>query len=239
MRALRFANPLCCALDRAGREESFALARRIAREVGALKLGLEFFTANGPAAVEEMAGLGVPIFLDLKFHDIPHTVAGAVAAACRLPVTLLTLHAAGGRAMLEAAVRARDAATGSRPRLLAVTVLTSLDDSDLRLLGTDRTVGEQVLALAEMALACGIDGLVCSPHELSELRRRFGDEPLLVVPGIRPRAAGDDQKRILDPRTALELGADLLVIGRPIVAAADPAAAARAIRASLEGAILR
>lgn len=236
MPSRRFANPICCAIDRADRDSAVALARSLAVEVGVLKLGLEFFVANGPEGVRALAEAGPPLFLDLKLHDIPNTVVGAVAAACRLPVSLLTLHATGGRAMLEAAVRARDASPGARPLLLAVTVLTSLDDADLATLGVTRPMPDQVMALAELALSSGLDGLVCSPHELAELRRRFGDAPLLVVPGIRPAAAADDQKRTLDPRSALQLGADLLVIGRPITAAADPVSATRAILQSATGA---
>lgn len=229
-------HPICCAIDRPDLTGALALVRALKDSVGMIKLGLEFFIANGPAGVAAVAAEGVPLFLDLKLHDIPNTVAGAVAAAARLPVGLLTLHAAGGRAMLEAAVQARNA-SGSQLRLLGVTVLTSLDAMDLEALGVARSPADQVLALAEMALSAGLDGLVCSPHEVAALRRRFGSDPLLVVPGIRPAGTADDQKRTLDPRRARELGADLLVIGRPITAAADPRAAARAICESLgEGA---
>ncbi len=227
-------NPICCAIDRPDLAGAVDLVRALADSVGWVKLGLEFFTANGPAGVGSVAATGVPLFLDLKLHDIPNTVEGAVRAVARLPVDLLTLHASGGRAMLQAAVRARDAA-GRRLRLLGVTVLTSLDARDLEELGIARTPADQVLALAEIALEAGVDGLVCSPHEVAALRRRFGSSPLLVVPGIRPAGTADDQKRTLDPRRARELGADLLVIGRPITAAADPRAAARAILASLGG----
>lgn len=227
-------NPICCAIDRPDLAGAVDLVRALADSVGWVKLGLEFFTANGPAGVGSVAATGVPLFLDLKLHDIPNTVEGAVRAVARLPVDLLTLHASGGRAMLQAAVRARDAA-GRRLRLLGVTVLTSLDARDLEELGIARTPADQVLALAEIALEAGVDGLVCSPHEVAALRRRFGSSPLLVVPGIRPAGTADDQKRTLGPRRARELGADLLVIGRPITAAADPRAAARAILASLGG----
>jgi orotidine-5'-phosphate decarboxylase len=234
MPSARPTNPICCAIDRPDLAGALDLVRALADSVGWVKLGLEFFTANGPAGVAAVAATGVPLFLDLKLHDIPNTVAGAVRAVTRLPVDLLTLHASGGRAMLEAAVRARDAA-GRRLRLLGVTVLTSLDARDLEELGIARTPADQVLALAEIALEAGVDGLVCSPREVAALRRRFGSSPLLVVPGIRPGGGDDDQKRTLDPRCARELGADLLVIGRPITAAADPRAAAGAILASLGG----
>lgn len=236
MPPLRFRNPLCCALDRPDLDGALELARALAGEVGVLKLGLEFFAANGPEGVAAVASTGAPVFLDLKFHDIPNTVAGAVAAACRLPVRMLTLHVSGGRAMLEAAVRARDSSAARRPLLLGVTVLTSLDESDLHLLGIGRGTTAQVTALAELALDAGLDGLVCSPAEVAVLRRRFGREPLLVVPGIRPAPGADDQKRTMDPRAAVELGADLLVVGRPLTAAPDPVAAARDILRAVTGA---
>jgi orotidine-5'-phosphate decarboxylase len=236
MPPFRPSNPICCAIDRPDLTGALALVETLKDDVGIIKLGLEFFIANGAFGVTAVAAIGVPLFLDLKLHDIPKTVEGSVAAVARLPVDLLTLHASGGRAMLEAAVRARNAA-GGRLRLLGVTVLTSLDASDLEALGIARSPADQVLALAEMALSAGLDGLVCSPHEVAALRRRFGFKPLLVVPGIRPERVADDQKRTLDPRRARELGADLLVIGRPITAAAEPRAAARAICESLgEGA---
>lgn len=218
-----------CAIDRADQAAALALARAIAPEVQGLKLGLEFFVANGPQGVAAIQELGLPIFLDLKLHDIPNTVAAAVRSAAGLGVRYLTVHASGGRAMLEAAATAA-AAVPAAPRLLAVTVLTSLDDDDLRAQGVARDSGEQVAALAELARDAGIDGLVCSPKEVARLRQRLGAAAHLVVPGIRPAdAAADDQKRTLSPADAQTAGADVLVIGRPIAAAADPAAAARAI----------
>lgn len=225
-------NPIFCALDRPDLDGALALARAVAPYVGGLKLGLEFVTAQGPAGIAAVQELGLPIFLDLKFHDIPNTVAGAVREAARLGVAMLTLHAAGGRAMLEAAVEAASAAT-VKPWLLGVTVLTSLDAHDLAELGARETPGEQALRLGRLALAAGLDGLVCSPHEIGVLREAFGRAPKLVVPGLRPRASGDDQKRTMTPAEALAMGADILVVGRPITGAASPAEAAMAIVASL------
>ncbi len=211
-----------------------ALAHDLAGVVGALKLGLEFFTAQGPAGVRRVAECGLPLFLDLKLHDIPNTVAGAVRAALELPVAMLTLHAQGGAAMLEAAADARAAAGRTEVRLLAVTLLTSLDEADLARMGAPGRVEERVARLAELALNCGMDGLVCSPGEVGMLRARFGPDPLLVVPGIRPKPQADDQKRTAAPAQVLAAGADLLVVGRPITRAPDPRAAAKALLASLD-----
>ncbi|MFO1073378.1 MAG: orotidine-5'-phosphate decarboxylase [Geminicoccaceae bacterium] len=225
-------NPIFCAIDLADRDAALALARTVAPHVGGLKLGLEFVTAHGPAGIAAIQALGLPIFLDLKFHDIPNTVAGAVRSACGLGVAMLTLHASGGRAMLEAAVEAA-AAAPRRPWLLAVTVLTSLDQADLADLGIAERAADHARRLGELALAAGMDGLVCSPHEIAPLRAAFGPTPKLVVPGIRPATAGDDQKRTMGPAEALALGADALVIGRPITQAPAPAAAAATIVAGL------
>ncbi|MEK0083306.1 orotidine-5'-phosphate decarboxylase [Benzoatithermus flavus] len=225
-------NPIFCAVDRPDLEGALSLARTVAPHVGGIKLGLEFFTAQGPRGVEAMQSLGLPIFLDLKFHDIPNTAAGAVREAARLGVAMLTLHAAGGRAMLEAAVEAAGAVR-ARPQLLAVTVLTSLDAHDLAATGIAAPPAEQAVRLGRLALAAGLDGLVCSPQEIEPLRAAFGGAPKLVVPGIRPAGAGDDQKRTLGPARALALGADALVIGRPITGASSPAEAAAAIAREL------
>lgn len=225
-------NPVFCALDRPDLAGALALAKAVAPHVGGLKLGLELFTAQGPAGVAAVRALGLPVFLDLKLHDIPQTVAGAVRAAAGLGVAMLTLHAAGGPAMLRAAVEAAAGET-ARPWLLGVTVLTSLDAADLAATGVTAAPAEQALRLGELALAAGLDGLVCSPQEIATLRRAFGPRPRLVVPGIRPAAAGDDQKRTMGPREALALGADILVIGRPITRAEAPGEAAAAIAAGL------
>jgi orotidine-5'-phosphate decarboxylase len=219
-------NPIFCAVDRPDLEGALALARAVAPHVGGVKLGLEFFAAQGPRGVEAVAALGLPVFLDLKLHDIPNTVAGAVRGVARLGVAMLTLHASGGRAMLEAAVAAA-AAAPRRPWLLGVTVLTSLDAADLAATGVAAAADEQALRLARLAVSAGLDGLVCSPLEIAGLREALGPAPRIVVPGIRPAAAGgDDQKRTMAPTEALALGADILVVGRPITGARAPAAAA-------------
>ena len=212
-------NPIFCALDRPDLEGALALARALAPHVGGIKLGLEFFSAQGPQGVAAVAALGLPIFLDLKLHDIPNTVAGAVREVGRLGVAMLTVHAAGGRAMLEAAAAA---APSGDPPSLAVTVLTSLDEADLASIGVAAAPAAQAVLLGRLALAAGITGLVCSPKEIAPLRAGLGPTPRLVVPGLRPAAGGDDQKRTMGPAEALALGADVLVIGRPITQAAAP-----------------
>jgi orotidine-5'-phosphate decarboxylase len=204
------------------------LAAQLAGTGVGLKFGLEFFVAHGAAGVARARPQGAPLFLDLKLHDIPATVAGAVASAIeKLEPDFLTLHASGGPAMLEAAV---SEARGSRTRLLGVTVLTSLDDDDLETVGQKGPVNDQVVRLARLGLHTGLDGFVCAPTEAAELRATIGRAPVLMVPGIRPAWAGqDDQKRVLTPAQAIALGADHLVIGRPLTKAADPAAAARRV----------
>lgn len=226
------ANPIFCAVDRPDLEGTLSLAQALAPHVGGIKLGLEFFAAQGPRGVEAVAALGLPIFLDLKLHDIPNTVAGAVREVAKLDVAMLTLHVSGGRTMLEAAVAAAIAAS-RRPWLLGVTVLTSLDGADLAAIGVSAAPDRQALLLAKLAVAAGMDGLVCSPLEIAGLRRALGQGPKIVVPGIRPEGGGDDQKRVLGPAEALALGADILVIGRPITRAPVPAEAAAAIARQL------
>ena len=225
------------ALDTTDLSRAAALAHQLAGTVGGVKLGNEFFTAQGPDGVRAVAG-GERLFLDLKFHDIPNTVAGAVRAAAHLRPSLLTIHASGGRAMLEAAAQAaREAAEDldvARPLIIGVTVLTSLDDGDLAAVGQQGPADDQVMRLAALAQASGCDGVVCSPREIEALRTSSGPEFKLVVPGIRPAwAAAGDQKRVMTPAEALQAGADVLVIGRPITAAADPLAAARRIAEEL------
>ena len=221
-------NPILCAIDTPDRARAQRLVSALAGSVGGVKLGLEFFSANGPEGVRE-AARGIDLFLDLKLHDIPNTVAGAVKAALALDPLLLTIHCAGGPAMLRAAVEARGA---RRTKLLGVTVLTSLDDGDLVATGQGGPVAEQVRRLAVLAKESGLDGVVCSPQEVAMLRQACGPGFLRVVPGIRPAGStASDQKRIQTPRAAIEAGADYLVIGRPITEASDPAAAARAILA--------
>ncbi|GBD41421.1 Orotidine 5'-phosphate decarboxylase [bacterium HR39] len=223
-----FPNPLCIALDLDDPERARELAARLHGVAGGVKIGLELFTRGGPGVVRAIRAEGPRIFLDLKLHDIPNTVAGAVRAISDLPVHLTTLHAAGGRAMLEAAVEARNR---TRPtlKLVAVTVLTSLGLAALRDLGIPQEPEERVLHLARLALEAGVDGLVCSPQEVGVLREALGPEPLLVVPGIRPEPAADDQVRTATPEEALAAGADVLVVGRPVTRTPDPRAAAAAI----------
>ncbi len=227
-------SPVFCALDRPDLDGALGLCRSLRGVVGGFKVGLEFMTANGPDGVRRVVALGLPVFLDGKFHDIPNTVAGAVRAAASLDVAMLTLHVAGGPAMLRAAVEAAHLQEPC-PKLLGVTVLTSLDDADLAALGVPHKVTDQVLRLAELAWSAGLDGVVCSPHEVPLLRECFGREFKLVVPGIRPRAfARGDQKRTMSPAETIAAGADLLVIGRPITEAAEPRAAAAAIGAEIQ-----
>jgi orotidine-5'-phosphate decarboxylase len=194
-----------------------------------LKIGKEMFTLLGPAFVERLVDRGYDIFLDLKFHDIPNTVAAACAAAADLGVWMLNLHASGGRRMLEAA-RERLAGTPNPPLLVAVTILTSLDGADLAEIGFPGDPLNNVLRLARLARQAGLDGIVCSPREAAPVRAALGEDVLLVTPGVRPRrAAVGDQKRVMTPREAIAAGASYLVIGRPITAAADPVGVLRAI----------
>lgn len=221
------------AIDTADPVRAAALADALAPHCGALKLGLELFTAEGPAAMRAMVERA-PVFLDLKLHDIPNTVAGAVRSLLPLRPAMLTLHAVGGPAMIAAAREAAEAAGADRPILLAVTVLTSLDAATLAETGVTGGPVQQVLRLARLALAAGADGLVCSPQEVSRIRDSFGQAPLLVVPGVRPAgSAAGDQARTATPAEAVAAGADWIVVGRPITGAADPVAAAQAIAAGL------
>ena len=212
-----------------------AQTRAAGDAIDGIKLGLEFFVANGPAGVADVRdkglGAGRPLFLDLKLHDIPNTVAGAVRSSLPLKPLLLTVHAGGGPAMLRAAAEAAASAGQNRPLIIAVTVMTSLDDSDLSAVGQMPPVKDQARRLAQLARQQGCDGIVCSAHEIETIRRDCGADFKLVVPGLRP-ASGDvgDQKRVMTPGEAARLGADFLVIGRPITAASNPAEAARSIR---------
>lgn len=227
-------NPIFCALDTTDTDRAVALAQGLKGAVGGVKIGMEFFNANGPTGYRAVAEAGVPIFLDLKLHDIPNTVAGGIRAVLPLKPTIVNVHAAGGIAMMRAAAEAAAEAGDSRPLVIAVTMLTSLDESDLRDTGVIGTPADHVLRLANLAAKAGLDGVVCSAHEISTLRRELGPDFKLIVPGIRP-AGSDvaDQKRIMTPTQALSLGADVLVIGRPITGASNPHEAATAITASL------
>jgi orotidine-5'-phosphate decarboxylase len=198
------------------------------------KIGLEMFSACGPDCVREIAGMGFNVFLDLKLHDIPNTVARAVESAAKLPIKMITLHTAGGREMMRRAMKAQqECAPGLL--VLGVTVLTSLGHRDLHEVGVDATPEAQVLRLAQLGVDCGLSGLVCSPLEIKTLRTRLPSSVKLVVPGIRPNGVGvgDDQTRVMTPGEAADAGADFIVVGRPIFKASDPAAAAAAILAEL------
>jgi orotidine-5'-phosphate decarboxylase len=222
-------SPLYVALDTPDLDRARTLAQRVRHHVGGIKLGLEFFMANGAGGVREMAELGLPIFLDLKFHDIPNTVAKAVQAVGRLEPAILTVHAAGGRSMMEDAKAAAPQGT----KVVAVTMLTSLDGRDLSSIGLAPDPHEQVIRLAALAQEAGVDGIVCSGEEV-EAAHRSWPSGFFVVPGVRPaNGVVGDQKRVVTPRTALDRGASILVVGRPITQADDPDQAARAIEATL------
>ena len=221
--------PIFVAADTRDVHRAAAIARKVCGVAGGMKLGLEFFCANGHEGVLRIAEHRMPIFLDLKLHDIPNTVAKAVEAIAPLAPAILTVHAAGGRAMLEAAKAAAPSAT----KIVAVTVLTSLDTADLGETGIGGSPADQVQRLADLARASGIDGIVCSGAEVGSVRKRWPDG-FFVVPGVRPAGADvADQKRVVTPRQALDAGASILVVGRPITQADDPDAAARAIEATL------
>ena len=220
---------LYVALDTPDLARAKALASRVRHHVGGLKLGLEFFMANGRDGVREMAEVGVPIFLDLKFHDIPNTVAKAIQALDPLTPAILTVHAAGGRAMLEDAKAAAHPGT----KVVAVTMLTSLDGADMTAIGLQPDPHAQVVRLAELGREAGVDGIVCSGEEVAAARAIW-PSGFFVVPGVRPaQGAAGDQKRIVTPRQALDRGASIIVVGRPITQADDPDAAARAIGSTL------
>jgi orotidine-5'-phosphate decarboxylase len=221
---------ICAAVDFPSWNEAEPFARAVAPEVGMLKVGLELFAAEGPPVVRAAAALGCPVFLDLKLHDIPNTVEGATRSAASSGAALLTVHAAGGDEMVRAAVRG----AAGRLRILAVTVLTSLDDAALSRIGLAGPAEEAVVRLARLAIGAGAGGIVCSPHEVAAVRLAVGPGPLLVVPGVRPPGASrGDQARVATPAEAVAAGADVVVIGRPLREGGSPAAAARAIAATL------
>jgi orotidine-5'-phosphate decarboxylase len=224
------ADRICAALDFPTWAGAEPFAREIAPAVGMLKVGLELFVAEGPPVVRAAAALGRPVFLDLKLHDIPNTVEGAARSAAASGASLLTVHAAGGPAMVRAAVKGAE----GKLRVLAVTVLTSLDASALGEIGLAGPPEAAVVRLARLAVGAGAGGIVCSPHEVRAVRAAVGPGPLLVIPGVRPPgAAKGDQARVATPAEAVAAGADVVVIGRPLRDAKDPAAAAREIAASL------
>lgn len=230
---------LIVALDVSSAEAGAKLATKLDGHVGAFKVGLENFSAEGPVLVRFLTSRGAKVFLDLKFHDIPNTVRAAAREAAALGVAMLNVHASGGRKMMEAAregaeLGARQVSGGKRPLVLAVTVLTSLGQDDLSAMGIAGTEEEVVVRLARMARAAGLDGVVASPREIAALRRALGPDFVIVTPGIRPASSDlNDQVRIATPAIAIQAGASYLVVGRPITAAADPAAAADAIVAEM------
>ena len=222
-------SPIYVALDTPDLERARTIAERVRNHVGGIKLGLEFFAANGRAGVREMAKLELPIFLDLKLHDIPNTVAKAIQALRPLEPAILTIHAGGGRAMMEDA----KAAAPNGTKVVGVTVLTSLDDEDLQAVGFNRSPHAQVERLTKLAREAGLDGVVCSGAEVGAAKKLW-PEGFFVVPGVRPASGNSgDQKRVVTPREALDAGASILVVGRPITQARDPDKAARAIEATL------
>lgn len=224
---------LIAAIDTPDLPRAQALVREIAPHCGLVKLGLEFFLRHGPEGYRT-AAQGADVFLDLKLHDIPNTVAGAVRSLLPLGAKLLTIHAGGGAKMIAAAAEAASLAGSERPKILAVTVLTSFDAAGLSETGVAGGTAQQVLRLARLALGAGADGLVCSPHEITILRDAFGATPLLVVPGIRPAGAAlGDQARVMTPEQAVAAGADYIVVGRPITGAENPGEAARTIAESI------
>ncbi|WP_169566575.1 orotidine-5'-phosphate decarboxylase [Sneathiella limimaris] len=227
-------NPVLAAIDKDNLDEADSIVSAIKASVGGIKLGKEFFTSFGPQGILKIAGTDTPLFLDLKFHDIPNTVAGAVRSASKvIAPNMMTIHASGGPAMIRAAADAA-AEFDHSPWILAVTVLTSMDDADLAATGVNSTASDQVLRLADLAQKNGADGVICSPLEIKTLRAEFGPDFKLVVPGIRPAGSDHgDQKRVKTPAEALMDGADYLVIGRPISALANPAASVTEILESL------
>lgn len=225
----RFANPVFVALDTPDLSRALELAKAVRPHVGGLKVGLEFITANGPDGVRKIISLGLPVFADVKFHDIPNTVAGAAREIAKLGVALFNVHAPGGEVMLRAA---KEAASSVDPsvKVIAVTVLTSLAGEDLQAVGQVAPAVEQVERLAKLTQTSGLDGVVCSPQEIGLVRRACGNGFLIVTPGIRPADAElADQRRVTTPEAAVAAGADILVIGRPITGAPDPARAAAGI----------
>lgn len=229
-----FQSPVIVALDYPDAESALSLAERLDPARCRVKVGKELFTGSGPAVVEALQHKGFEVFLDLKFHDIPNTTANAVKAAAELGVWMINVHASGGRSMMEACVEMLARYPGRRPLLTAVTILTSLEQSDLLEVGLDIEPMVQVQRLARLAQDCGLDGVVCSAREARALRGALGDDFLLVTPGIRPaESVSDDQKRIVTPEQAIENGSSFLVIGRPITRSDNPGAALETILASL------
>ena len=235
-------NRLLCAIDTVELDTAVSLANVLGDVVGGVKLGLEFFTSHGAEGVAGVAESGLPIFLDLKYYDIPNTVAGAIRASVGLNPFMISVHVGGGPAMLRAAMaasfRVADRVGGRRPLVVGITVLTSFDDDDIEAVGMKGPLLDQVRRLAGLAQENGLDGVVASADEIADLREQCGDDFVIVVPGIRPAwSSADDQKRIVTPGEAVRRGADYLVVGRPITRADDPAAAAGRIVEDVSGGI--
>ena len=222
-------NPIFCAIDTTDMERAKRLIGAVSPYVGGIKLGLEFFTHHGAEGVKRVMPEGTPLFLDLKFHDIPNTVAGSIRALRGLNIFMTTIHAGGGMAMMKAAAEAASTLP-TKPKVLGVTVLTSLEEKDMEPLGLQLSVAQQVEKLALLAKASGLGGIVCSPHEIGTLRKKLGADFTLVIPGIRPAGSSNgDQKRVMTPKEAMDVGASYLVIGRPITEAENPAKVAEDI----------
>ncbi len=226
-------SPVIVALDFPDQDAAMALVDQLQPSLCRLKVGKELFTRLGPSFVEKLVGKGFDVFLDLKFHDIPNTVAAACDAAADLGVWMMNVHASGGRKMMETA-RERLAGKSHQPMLIAVTILTSLGEEDIHEIGFQGTPGENVLRLASLAESSGLNGVVCSPLEAAAIRKQVGSDFLLVTPGVRPASAAlDDQKRVMTPADAMAAGSSYLVIGRPVTAALDPLQTLKDINASL------
>ncbi len=227
-------NPIFCAIDMPNLSDAFDICSSIKDHIGGIKLGLEFLSANGPAGVEKINTLGVPVFLDTKFHDIPNTVSKAIKSLVPLHPFMVNIHACGGQEMMKKSVEALDH-FDKRPLLLAVTVLTSLDAQDMQDVGVKLSPRDQVRRLAALAKESGLDGVVCSAQEIDVLRADLGDDFKLLTPGIRPQGSDSgDQKRIMTPREAIEKGSNYLVIGRPITQAPNPVQAIQQILDSIK-----
>lgn len=224
-------NPIICALDTQNVDQAISLAKELKDTVCMFKLGLEFFVANGIPGVQKVIDLGIPIFLDLKLYDIPNTIAKTVKVIKSTNIAMLTLHLSGGAKMLKSAL---DAVSGSGISLVGVTVLTSMDDDDLLKVGISKTAKEQVVTLARIAKEVNLHGIVCSAWEITEVRKVCGNNIKIITPGIRSESSTDDQKRTVTPKEAIELGADYIVIGRPITESCNPKHTAKLILDSLQ-----
>lgn len=225
-----FRNPIMLAIDTSSLDEAKSLAVKLKDNIGGIKLGMEFFNSFGPSGIKGIKDLDIPIFLDLKLHDIPATVYKTITTLLKLEPAIINVHASGGKEMMMAAAKALKDSGNKNTKIIAVTILTSLDDNDLYEIGFSGTSNELVLRLAKLAQESGLDGIVCSAKEISTIRENIGSDFMLVVPGIRTKEDNaDDQKRIMTPKEAILLGADLLVIGRPITKAKDEILASKEI----------